>query len=80
MEYTEHRELAEELRAQAVEMLRRSRSHEYMFEGMDEFNEYVRLSGLARKHYGIYRMVCTQRRDRAAERRRAELDAWLAQE
>lgn len=80
MKYTEHKELAERLHAEAVEALRRSGSHEYAFEGADDFGEYVRLSRLARKHYGIYRMVRTQMRDRADRKRRAELDAWLAQE
>ena len=80
MKYTEHKELAERLHAEAMEALRRSSSHEYAFEGMDEFDEYVRLDRLANKHYGVYRMVRTQMRDRAERKRRAELDAWPAQE
>ena len=80
MKYTEHKELAEELHAQAIEMLHRANSHEYAFEGKDEFDEYVRLDGLARRHYGIYQMVRTQMRNRADRKRQAELDAWLAQE
>ena len=70
----EHRELAERYREQADEMLRRVGGG-----GLD-FEEYMRLSKLANKHMGIYRMVETQRRDRAIEKRRAELDARLAQE
>lgn len=80
MKYTEHKELAGRLHAEAMEALRRSCSHEYAFEGVDEFDEYMRLDGLARKHYGIYQMVCTQMRDRADRKRQAELDARLAQE
>ena len=79
MRAEEHKRIAEELHAEAMEALRRSSSHEYAFEGADEFDEYVRLDGLARKHYGIYQMVRTQMRNRADRKRQAELDARMAQ-
>lgn len=80
MRYTEHRELAERLHAEAMEALRRSNSHEHEFEGVDEFSEYVRLNDLSNKHYRIYRTVLNQMRNRAERKRRAELDAQPAQE
>lgn len=59
----EHYELSQQYREQAAEVLRRVGGG-----GLD-FEEYMRLSGLANKHMGICRMVETQRRSRAAERR-----------
>lgn len=86
MKYTEHKELAERLHAEAEEVLRRAGGltgdHEYAFEGMDmdELAEFVRLCKMARKHYEIYQGVCTRMRNRADRKRQAELDARLAQE
>lgn len=74
----EHYELSQQYREQAMEQLRLAGSHEFAFEGAGEYEEYKRLSRLANKHYGIWRMVQTQRRNRAERRRRQELDAWLA--
>lgn len=76
----EHRELAKRYREQAMEQLRLAGSHEFAFEGVDEFEEYKRLSRLANKHYGIWQMVQTQRRNRAERKRQQKLDAWLATE
>lgn len=61
----EHRELAERYREQAAEMLRRVGG------GGFDFEEYMRLSGLANKHMGIYSMVETQRRSRREAARTA---------
>lgn len=64
MTYLEHLELSEQYREQAMEALHRANSREFA----PAFNEYVRLSKLANKHWGIYQMVCTQRRNRNAYR------------
>ena len=56
----EHFDLYEHLNKQAMEQLRKAGECEFVCDAIAEYNEYLRISKLANKHYGIWMGVMTR--------------------
>ena len=57
----EHFDLYKHLNKQAMEHLRKAGEYELACDAMGEYNEYLRISKLANKHYGIWMGVMTRK-------------------